>query len=162
MSKKFLMCGILVFSIFVLSACGEDNKEDNKKEETQVIEEVKKEEAKFEEFAYYKKNNDRHFQIYTQTKNKELLIEGAKRRAWTEGKITVVSFWSSKDDNEVPYLSLAQDEETGIYMENISNLNPEKLVGVYFKDVFGKESWFNGDLFLKDSVVAEEIEEIKQ
>lgn len=31
MSKKFLMCGILVFSIFVLSACGEDNKEDNKK-----------------------------------------------------------------------------------------------------------------------------------
>lgn len=96
MSKKFLMCGILVFSIFVLSACGEDNKEDNKKEETQVIEEVKKEEAKFEEFAYYKKNNDRHFQIYTQTKNKELLIEEAKRRAWTEGKITVVSSGQAK------------------------------------------------------------------
>ena len=45
-------------------------------------------------------------------------------------------------------------------MQEISNLNPEKLTGVFFKDVFGKETWYEGSIFLKDSVTAEEIEKL--
>lgn len=143
-----------------LIACGDKKEETIKSEGTVVTQEVKKE-IVFEDISYYKKNNDRHFQIYTEIKDKNVLIEEARKKAWTEGKVTVVSFWATKDDKEVPYLALAKDEETGIFMEGISNLNPEKLIGVYFKDIFGNETWYKEDLYLKESLTDKEIEESK-
>ena len=162
--KKKVLIGVVavIIAIGVIGSLGGDKKEKKeevKTQETAVAEKVK-EEVKFEDISYYKNNNDRHFQIYTQNKDKNILIEEARKKAWTEGKITVVSFWTTKDDKEVPYLALAKDEDTGIFMQGISNLNPEKLTGVFFKDVFGKETWYEGNIFLKDSVTAEEIEKL--
>lgn len=163
MKKKILLGVITVFVVFgVIGALsGEPKKEDVVKQEESVTVQEVKEENVFEDFAYYKNNKDRHFQIYTKTKDKNILIEKARTKMWTEGKITVVSFWSTKDDKEVPYLTLAKNEETGIFMNGISNLNPEKLIGVYFKDVFGNETWYKDNLFLKEALTAKELEEIK-
>lgn len=151
MKKKILILCCLLFLI----ACGEA------KETSEAQKQVVAEEVKFENFAYYKNNEDRHFQIYTQAKDKDILVKEARAKTWTEGRVTVVSFWSTKDDNEVPYLTLAKDEETGIFMEGISNLNPKKLIGVYFKDVFGNEKWYRDDLYLKDALTEEELKEVE-
>ncbi|MDY4011517.1 MAG: hypothetical protein SOY60_07605 [Fusobacterium gastrosuis] len=151
MKKKILILCCLLFLI----ACGEA------KETSEAQKQVVAEEVKFENFAYYKNNEDRHFQIYTKAKDKDILIKEARAKTWTEGRVTVVSFWSTKDDNEVPYLTLAKDEETGIFMEGISNLNPKKLIGVYFKDVFGNEKWYRDDLYLKDALTEEELKEVE-
>lgn len=155
--KKLLLLAVLGI---VLVSCGTEKQETNNSTETVATQEVK-EEKKFENFAYYKNDNDRHFQVYTKINDKDTLIEEARMRAWTEGKVTIVSFWSSKDDSEVPYLTLAKNKDIGLFMENVPNLNPEKLIGVYFKDIFGNESWFKDSLYLKESLTAEEIEESK-
>lgn len=139
MKKKILLGTFLGMLIFLLPACGEKKTKDD----VVAIEETKPEVKKtvFEQIGYNKDpDKNRSFIYYTDAEESDVMIEFARKQAWTERQLTYVTFVNSKDREKVYENTLYKDFDRGIMLEGI--INDEKIVvGTFRKTPNGNEFW---------------------
>lgn len=139
MKNKILIGIVVVIIAGIFVGCGNESS-NNPPEQESSKKEVKKE-ITFEEIGYNKDSDkNRSFIVYTDTEDNDELIKYARTKAWTERRLTYVTFVNSKDPSKVHENTLYQDFERGIMLEGIIT-DKDIVVGTFRKTPNGNEFW---------------------
>ena len=133
MRKMLMVAALAVVSMFALVGC----EEEKATEPTEVVEVVPA--PTFVEIGYNKDpEKNRSFVVYTDTDDREAMIEYGKTKMWTFPKLTYVTFVNSED---VQSNTLYQDWDRGILLDGI--IPKEKIIGTYKVSPNGNEWWLS-------------------
>ena len=139
--KKSIIVTLALVSAFIISGCGGGDKKPAP---------AQKPAAQFEQIGYYKsKDNDRSFTIYTTVKNKDEMIKYAKTKAYTDGRVTNVHFFDSKEFTLDNSLFKNHDAAMWLNCKELTDNHRKHMIGTYQKGITGKDAWHDKDAITK-------------
>ncbi len=105
----------------------------------------------FKGIGYYKSETSmktwQSFTIYTNSKDKNEMIEFTRKQPYISGGQTFVHFF--KNESKTPDISKATDDDSGLYLLDENNYQ-DNLIATYQRNENGNEYWWPGDGITND------------